>query len=245
MTEGLAKAALSDRDVLEAWERGDGRPPPDRALAVVAQGHPGGEGELAHRPLGMLDADLLATHAATFGERVEGVVSCPACGESLELSLETDDLRAGHADPGAEYSLDRAGHRVTFRAATAADLRAAARSGSPREVLVERCVTAAEGDGRAVDAGRLPDEVVSALSERMAAIDPQADLRLALECPDCAHHWSERLDLGDFVWRELEARARRLFLDVARLAAGYGWDEDAILRLSSPRRRVYLDLLDG
>jgi hypothetical protein len=245
MSERPAQTTLSDGDVLAAWEQAEGRPPAWRAPAILADD---GAEDLATRPIGMLDADLLALHAGTFGARLEAIESCPACGETLELSLRADDLRASHAEPGVVHELEHEGYRVRFRAATPADLGAAGTVPSlddAQAVILARCVVAAEREGVPLEAAGLPDALVEALSARMAATDPQADLRLSLTCPECEHGWQAVLDLADFVWRELESRALRLFGDVAMLAAAYGWDEDSILTMSPARRRVYTDLLAG
>jgi hypothetical protein len=84
---------------------------------------------------------------------------------------------------------------------------------------------------------------VAALATRIAELDPQADLHLALACGACEHRWTAPLDVADLVWRRVDARARSLVADVAALAAAFGWTEGEILGLSAERRRVYLDLV--
>ena len=64
---------------------------------------------------------------------------------------------------------------------------------------------------------------------------------MQLTCPGCGSEWEDTLDLTLFVWAEIEARARRVLLDVHDLARAYGWTEDATLRLSERRRRLYLE----
>jgi hypothetical protein len=247
MRERLAKTTLSDGDVLAAWERGTACRPVERTLAILAgAGRDDAADELASRPLGMLDAALLGVHAGTFGEQIDALAACPECGEVVELSLRAGDLHTEQAEPGTEHQFTRDGYRVRFRTATLADLTAAA--GRPsisaaESLIVERCVVGAERDGEPVTAAALPDALVDTLSSRMAAIDPQADLRLSLSCPACEHRWWTPLDVTDLVWRELEDRALWLFGEVAVLAAAYGWSEQLILAMSATRRRVYADLV--
>jgi len=64
-------------------------------------------------------------------------------------------------------------------------------------------------------------------------------------CPDCNDAFEARLDPPDFLWAEVDARARGLLDDVHTLANAYGWREVDILALSPPRRRAYLDLVTG
>src|SRR5690606_9848178 len=118
--------------------------------------------------------------------------------------------------------------------------------GEARATLLTRCVlSAADPDGRAVEPGALPGSVARAVSEAMAALDPQAELLLDLVCPECGHTWQSQLDIANVLWAEIRAQARRLLLEVDQLARAYGWTEDEILRLSAARRATYLELVAG
>jgi hypothetical protein len=75
----------------------------------------------------------------------------------------------------------------------------------------------------------------------MARADPMAETRLKLNCPACGGQWDETLDLTAFFWAEVEARAKRLLLEVHTLASSYGWSEREILSLSEPRRAFYIE----
>jgi hypothetical protein len=77
----------------------------------------------------------------------------------------------------------------------------------------------------------------------MALADPLSETRLKLHCPKCGNEWDETLDLVVFLWSEIEARAKRLLLDVHDLASAYGWTEKEILSLSEPRRANYLEMV--
>ena len=63
----------------------------------------------------------------------------------------------------------------------------------------------------------------------MAELDPLADVRLNLHCPDCAQEWEAGFDIVSFIWAELNAWARRLLGEVHELALTYGWSEAEIL----------------
>jgi hypothetical protein len=89
----------------------------------------------------------------------------------------------------------------------------------------------------------VPDEVANILSERMAHADPQADIRLSLICPQCAHGWQSPLDIVTFLWSELHAWAIRMLREVHALASAYGWHEVEILTMTPRRRAAYLDLI--
>jgi hypothetical protein len=229
---------LTDADLLAAWEAGARATPLVRAVAVAARARPAER--VDEWSVGRRDALLLDVHAAAFGAVAELVTDCPACGEALELSFALDDVRSPCGDAGTEHSLVAAGVRLSFRLPSSADLAAVAAIGDvadARAALAERCVTARE------PAGTLPEAVVAALGTRIAELDPQADLRLALSCGACEHRWTAPLDVADLVWRRVDARARPLVADVAALAAAFGWTESEILGLSAARRRMYLDLV--
>jgi hypothetical protein len=89
----------------------------------------------------------------------------------------------------------------------------------------------------------LPAEVVEAIVNEMARRDPQADIRFALSCPDCAHQWEAIFDIVSFAWNEISAWAGRLMRQVHTLALAYGWREIDILAMSSWRRQAYLEML--
>ena len=88
----------------------------------------------------------------------------------------------------------------------------------------------------------LPPAVTEELGRRLAAADPQAELRLQLRCPECGAERPAEVDPAAFVWRELDDRARSTLAEVASLAAAYGWSESEVLALSRERRRAYLEL---
>jgi hypothetical protein len=235
---------LSDADLLAAWEAGAGATPVARAVAVAACAAP--SERVDQWSVGRRDALLLDVHAAAFGNAFELVTDCPACGEALELTLTVGDVRSSWGDAGAEHELtdEASGVRLAFRLPSSADLLAVAAiddAAAARLALAERCVAAAERGGAPVET--LPESAIAALGARIAELDPQADLDLALACGECGQLWTAPLDVADHVWRRIDARARSLVADVAALAAAFGWTEGEILGLSADRRRLYLDLV--
>jgi hypothetical protein len=79
----------------------------------------------------------------------------------------------------------------------------------------------------------------------MADADPQADVRLALDCPACGHNFLAAFDVAAYLWSEVNAWAYRLLGEVHSLASAYGWREEDILAMSPWRRRVYLEMVGG
>jgi hypothetical protein len=239
---------LSAAQLLDACERGRGLPPVRRALFLLEVACPDEPPErLAALPVGRRDACLLALCARTFGPTLAGETRCPACGERLELDLQSEELGVEAAALSFEASepdaLRHDGYEVVFRLPTSVDL-AAAGSGEGAEArLLTRLVVEARCGEEAVSSEALPAAVRDALGEAMAAADPLADLELGLTCPACGHDWAAPFDPAAFFWAEIEAGAPRLLRDVHRLASAYAWSERDVLAMSAWRRGQYLSLL--
>jgi hypothetical protein len=233
-------AALTEAGLLGTWEAGLGRDPVRRAMALATAG--GAEPlSVADLSIGRRAEFVLALRESCFGTAFSCAVTCPDCGEELELELTMDELRAaGPAEPENRITVD--GVEVEFRPVTSRDLLAVSRErADARRLLIERCVVSARRRGRKV--AKLPDSVLSAVAAGLAAGDPQADVLLALDCATCGHEWSSPFDIAAYLWTEMEAYAHRLLYDVHALAGAYGWSEAEILAVSPARRRCYLGMV--
>jgi len=244
--------ALTASELLGVWERGLLETPPRRALMLLAAA----SGELspdalARLSVGERDARLLTLREQTFGSQLTSVATCPACQQRVESEIEVNDLRvATGADAPATLALSAGGYDVQFRLPNSLDLEAIAGGGregvnGARHVLIERCLLSAEREGERVTVMNLPDEVCGAIVERMQGADPQADVRLALACPQCDARWEEQFDIESFFWDEINAWAERLLREVHTIASRYGWRETDIINMTAARRHYYLDLING
>jgi hypothetical protein len=101
----------------------------------------------------------------------------------------------------------------------------------------------AQRAGHEISGTDLSPETLNAISERMAAADPQANLELALACPACGEAWNSALEIVSFFWSEIHAWATLLLQEVHLLASAYGWREAEILSMNPARRQTYLDLI--
>jgi hypothetical protein len=247
---------LSASSLLETWERAAGRAPVEQALAILGAAFPGEPADgLTRLSIGQRDACLLELRRLTFGSQLMGLVACPACSERLEMSFDIDDLwPAGLAkpEPGtlpsaqAEASFSLAPYEVTFRLPTSADLGVLTRLDDPdlaQKQLLKACVLNARCDEKEVPVGDLPEDILTAVTERMNQADPLADLTLAATCPACGHRWQVLFDIASFFWSEINAWAVRLMYEVHVLASAYGWREADILAMSAWRRQGYLELI--
>ncbi len=238
--------ATDDATLLGAWEATTalGRPWREVALLAGVSGEP--VDTLAQLPVGERDRRLLALRVAKLGDRLDCETVCPACGERLELALVASALACAPVEPGGTSVLEHGDWRIRFRLPTSADLAACIGEPATGRALLARCVVEAEHHAppRATPTPvqALPDDLHDALAARMAELDPQADVRLALDCPTCGHGWQADLDIGGFVLAEVDVHVSRLLGEVHGLASAYGWRESDILALGPARRRRYLEL---
>jgi transcription elongation factor Elf1 len=224
------------------------------ARCVVMDGLPGiGDAFIADLTVGDREALLLHLHRLSFGSRLSSVLTCPQCGERLDLELEAGDLLLppyAHPQPwyDNEFQADEARYAVRYRLPTGADLDAIAplaalEPAAAAEALIGRCVRQAIVDGETLST--LPAAFHTAFAAVVAQRDPQAELTIAMTCPLCGHEFSVLLDMATYLGQEIEQRAATLYREVHTLALFYHWSEADILTLPVSRRRMYLEMLDA
>jgi len=245
---------ITAAELLNVWEDGHSSTSTRRALLLLAAMHPGASQDtLASLSIGRRDAELLRLRQALWGPRMAAVAVCPACRERLDLAVDICDLLSlansaedGEPSPADEICLTHGDFRVAFRIPTTEDALAAEAEedvDAARSLILERCLLTAEQAGAQVSALELPAEVVGGIAESMAQADPLADIQLKIDCPSCQHRWSAAFDIVSFLWKEIEAWARRILSEVHTLAWAYGWREAEILALSAIRRQFYLEMV--
>ena len=240
---------LTAGDLLAVWERGLTQRPLERAISLLATSHPEAPLEqLREQPIGQRDAQLMEIREALFGPSLACLVACPKCGERLEIALDIAQFRALSSDTDISkiHTINASGYEIQFRLPNSADMQSIANvsdADPARRALFERCVQNSTREGAPVSTSDLPEEMVDAVSSRMAQMDPQADIQLALVCPACAAQWSMVFDIVSFLWSEIHAWAVRILREVHQLASAYGWREADILALSPMRRQFYLELI--
>ena len=167
---------------------------------------------------------LLKLRSITFGPELEATYACPACGESIPVTENLDELPVRMVPEGEEQQevaieledgyVDREGQvhtALTMRLPTGADEEAVApqmreNASLGKNALLARCVTSL---------GEVPPHRLEALGPRIMSeltmtdrrlIDrslneaaPGVDLVRELECPRCAKTFSASLDLSNFL----------------------------------------------
>jgi hypothetical protein len=236
---------LLAQDVLDVWDAGRARSALDRARLLLGAGDPGhGHDDVRALTVGDRDRLLLELRERTFGGDLRGFVECPGCRAPLELTLQTAALCA--VPPGeraAEIGWDRGTARL--RAPTVGDLEDAVHAGpaGAYRTLFSACIEARGPEGEALAVADLSDDVRDLLAERLAELDPAAEVLLSLVCPSCAQSFRHCFDVAAFLWSEITAYATRVLREVDALAGAYGWPEEKILAMTAARRRAYLELV--
>jgi hypothetical protein len=236
---------FSSVDCLNLWESGAGLHPLDQGLLALSAALPEIPQEtLADWPLGRRNAALAQLRSSSFGPRLQGRTACRRCGEKLEVEFDGRVLATAGAHQGEGSAETVLVNGRAFRLPTTRDLAKAAEEADTRlaairlveSCLVESCL-AQNGEPHSWS-----DDELEQIGQEMAAADPLAETLLVMRCPNCESESEETLDIVTFLWREIEARARRLLLDIHTLAFAYGWDEADILSLSPRRRAFYVEM---
>jgi hypothetical protein len=232
-------------EMLDLWERGGSRTPIERSLELLNLC------AIAEDPgvlsIGRRDASLFRLREKFFGRRLSNIADCPSCGERVEWGGDVRDfleIDQGHEGMNTDgFMLDAAPYSLRFRLPNSYDLLNVSAYRDNPEKLLKDCILEVHEEGEPFDPGCLPEKVLGLLEQRMAEEDPQADISMLLNCPKCSHAWEMSFDICSYLWMEIDHWARRVLREVAMLAAAFGWSELDILRMSSRRRQLYLEMI--
>ena len=241
----MATYAPSAVELLDVWEAAHALPPVQRALALLTAARPEISPQtLAEMPIGRRDAELLALRERLFGPHIVALTRCAACGERFELTFTLGDVRVTPPDDPTVL-VRRDDYAVRVRAATSLDVMDVthAEGTAGERALLARCTLEARRGGVDVLVDEFPDAMVETLAHAISLADPQADVQMATKCPVCGHRGDAQFDVAVFLWREVEAWARRTLDEVHALASAYGWTEREILTMSASRRRRYVSMI--
>ena len=203
-----------------------------------------GPTELSTLPLGERDRLVAALHARHFGDRVESVVCCSACGKAFAIDFSLQALLASLSEgtPGERPAGPDEGGFYAFEDGRSFRL---PHTGDERAVRGLSTAAAADELLRRCSAGAASTENASWLPAAMAVVGPVIDLELPARCSLCRREQAVHFDIVSFFLVSL-ARERSLLLrEVHRLAAAYHWGRNEILGLSRSERRVYVTLVES
>jgi hypothetical protein len=233
--------------MLTAWERGATQTAAMRALLLLHSALPDAAPEsLAGWSVGHRDAQLLSLRERMFGPTVDCLSRCPECDGAIEVNFDLNGVRLAHADPGASFRIDIDDCELRVRPPNSTDLLALQGEcdhATARRRLLYRCVLEARSPRGPLEPDELPEHAARVIEDRLAELDPQADVLLHVCCPHCGHEAHAPFEIENYLWTEVDRWARDLLVDIHLMAGAYGWSEADILSMSETRRRAYLALL--
>lgn len=243
---------LNAQDLLIVWEHGLNQPLLQKALFMLTIAYPEiTPTDLAKLSIGLRDRYLLQLRAQLFGQQLMNTAVCPECKESTEwdssveeLLISPDDTHSG----STEFDTTIADYSLHFRLINSLDIATIANSKnseSAQQQLLAQCLIKAEYQGKICAIEQLPKTVIQKLNQQLDELDPQADIRISLSCPECSNCWDVLFDISSFLWSEINGWAERMLYTIHKLAMAYGWSEQEILTLSPVRRQLYLGMLES
>lgn len=235
---------VSVETILRIWESGQTQTPLERALQLVQAGWPEiSPQKLAEFSIGQMDRHLLTLREQMFGSEISLLTDCD-CGQRIDVSFDLSDVRTERAgETSSTIAVDFGQQEVQFRLPTCRDLLTLGCHADPAtgtRILIRRCILSATKSERNNIADQLSDDQVDRVAAEMAAADPQANLQVPVECPECRRIWQAPFDIVSCLWSEISTWARRVLLEVRTLAGRYHWSERDILAMSPWRRQFYL-----
>lgn len=242
---------LKEARFLGIWERGAGRALAELGLIMLAEACPDlSLSALADVPVGQRDALIFRLREKSFGPKIVGISTCPACQEKIELTINVADILEQQPcnDRPETMMLYHKGYEVKFRLPNSRDLLFATATGNVKSAyhcLVERCVLDSSREKESISALELPSEIIDMMAERMGQSDPIADVQMKIKCSSCGHQWLQTFDIIWFFGKEIDSWAHRIIREIDGLASAYGWSEAEILSLSSWRRQHYLEIINN
>ena len=145
-----------------------------------------------------------------------------------------------------EYTLDFDKYHIRFRLPNSIDISVAMTLediDKAQDKLFSRCILSVEHADQNSSIDNLPKHIIEAIGSRIEELDPQAEISIHLQCPECSHQWQVLFDISSFLWTEVNEWAERTLQLIHKLALGYGWTEGEILNLSPIRRQLYSGML--
>jgi hypothetical protein len=193
-------------------------------------------------PYADVDAALLAVRRHLQGDRLCAELRCAECGAWGDVVLSVRGYladkrprRVAAVTPSQDGWL--ACKDALFRIPSTAAVLSALGPGRPvaeaATILLRDCV--APG----ADAGPRPARSLARVSALLDRIAPRLAGLIQGICPQCGQLARGWFDPGQFVLRELQARAGAVFEQIHLIASRYGWSEASILALPSRRRALF------
>jgi len=241
---------LTSIELLHIWERGMDQSLTEKTLILLGKAcSSADQHEIGMLSIGERDARLLQLREWLFGSTLRNIAHCPKCNDTVEWETNTRELFLKPISPDLSvktFLLEKDGLSIRFRLPNTHDISKASTDLSyqaDHTKLLSDCILEMNSGGKYNSVNDLPGSAWEALSEMMENEDPQADIRMNIECPACTHQWQSPFDIVSFLWAEIHNWAIGILQEVYLLGRSFGWSEEAILKMSSRRRQLYLQMI--
>jgi hypothetical protein len=204
------------------------------------------------------EALLLHLRRITYGERLPCLLNCAnsRCGKRMNLELKVSELllepySAAHEWNDVAVSTEKKTYRMRLRVPNGLDQELVAERAwtnltDAENLLLQRCVDSISAEGTSpVTMDEWPAELADEIGRKFGELDPQAEILLSLQCPDCGQAFTAEFDAGAYLYNELRGHIPYLYREVHQMARSYHWSEAEILSMTPRKRSVYLNLLAG
>lgn len=199
---------VDERRLLDVWREVSTLSRPAKEVALIAAVTEQTPEHCARMLIGERDRLLMLLHERTFGGRYDCDTRCTSCGMRMAFSFAASDLGLEPAAIDAESLILTEGRIVVkLRLPTSADLATSLTNANPVAALFARCVKVQSSPAHKIGQMRTNDLPVSlrqSAIERLAALDPQADLLFELECPSCDYDNKVMFDPVAALFRQAE-----------------------------------------
>lgn len=254
---------LDAQTLLDIWEQGETLPMLQRSLLLLQASWPQlGSTAWAQVSLGKRDWHLLYLRQQLFGDTFDAVAHCPQCAEKLEMGFTLEQLCPAQWQPQdlqtmwqqaqgtvpaqllqqAQLAFPQWG--LTARVPNTADLLASSQyAGDAAYWHLLACCLQFDEMAQEQSVMQLAAEARSEIVQKIAELDPLAEVKIDLQCPACGHAWQIDFDILSWLWNEIGDWVPRMLQQVHCLALAYGWSEAAILAMPARRRRQYLEMV--
>lgn len=212
---------------------------------------------------------LLQLLRASYGDRVEAVLSCTAADCQAKIDMDFDirnvPIEGDRQNlPSCRFFLEEQSKNsrieVAWRFPNLADLEwlmkstqfdlskeATMQHTNALSRLMSRCLLGIDGstqfDAAQKITERLDDKMLLQIDEEIAKRSPRIDFDFEVECPVCRHHFTTPFDPLEFLLRKLQINFDSFYREIHTLALWYHWSEAEIMALSREKRRRYLGLV--
>ncbi|MEZ5082213.1 MAG: hypothetical protein R2750_01980 [Bacteroidales bacterium] len=241
---------LTSSELLTEWEQGLNQPLLHKTFALLQTASPElNTADIAKLSIGNRDARLFKLREWMFGSRFRNMAECPECSERVEWETRMTELNLllkENSKTANEFNLEKDGYNIQFRLPNSDDIISVVSNNTKNQDptrLLNLCVLKSKFKNRKVKFENLPENILQDLTSRIEELDPMADIRMKISCPNCSHEWESRFDIISYLWAEIDNWAKRMLQDIFSLARAFGWSEKEILEMNPMRRNIYVEMV--